>query len=139
MIGFAKFLTERLEISGFSTEDVLASFLPLAREVLQTHAAGFVAPLDGIQDLQVEGVKVWFEQVKRQSPRRQESALKNVESTVQKTVEIVAEALRVTDVGEDTTSTVNLSIGKTGEPIARPVYLPGYQAWEHRLEHHDAT
>src|SRR6187431_1870773 len=98
MSGFATFLSDRLDVDGFSTEDVLASFLPLAREVLQTHAAGFVAPLDGIQELQVDGVKVWFEQVKRQSPRRQDRVLRSVESKGQGVVEIVAEARRVTDV-----------------------------------------
>jgi predicted DNA-binding WGR domain protein len=138
MIGFHQFLTERLEAGGFSTEDVLSCFLPLAREVVETHAAGFVAPLEGVQDLQVDGVRIWFEQARRQQPRRHESAVRGVEKTARGAVEVVAEARRVTEVGEGSSSVVNLAIGEIELPIARPVYLPSYQAWEHRLNHHDA-
>ena len=34
---FHTFLGERMEAGGFSTEDVLASFLPLVREAMETH------------------------------------------------------------------------------------------------------
>ena len=39
------------------------------------------------------------------------------------------------DEGEATV--VDLAIGADEEPVTRPVYLPGYVAWEHRLGHHD--
>ena len=74
MSSFQQFLAERLAAGGFSTEDTLASFLPLAREVLETHAAGFVAPLEGLADLQLEGARIWFEQSKRRTPRHNEQA-----------------------------------------------------------------
>ena len=32
---------------------------------------------------------------------------------------------------------VNLQIGNRGEPLTKPVYLPGYVSWEHELGHHD--
>ncbi len=69
MTEFAKFLVDRLNAGAFSTEDVLSSFLPLAREVLEAHAAGYVAPLRGIDDLHVDGVRIWFEESKRQAPQ----------------------------------------------------------------------
>lgn len=40
----------------------LASFLPLARQVVHTHAAGKVAPLQGVAAIQVEGVSMWYAQ-----------------------------------------------------------------------------
>lgn len=138
MTEFAKFLADRLDSGGFSTEDVLASFLPLAREVLETHAAGFVAPLEGVAELRMDGARIWFEQAKRQTPRHHDSAIRSVEKTSSAAIEIITEARRVTEVGSDITSVVNLSIGDGEGPITRPVYLPAYQSWEHKLEHHDS-
>jgi hypothetical protein len=138
VIGFSQFLVERLEAGGFSTEDTLASFLPLAREVLETHGAGFVAPLDGVGELFVDGARIWFEQAKRQSPRRHESAVRSIEHASQGAVEIVAETRRITEVGDNSPADVNLAIGDPDAPITRPAYLPGYRCWEHGLEHHDA-
>ena len=54
MNNFHEYLRSRLETGGFSTEDALAAFLPLVREVLETHAAGRVAPLEGLDVLRVE-------------------------------------------------------------------------------------
>ena len=48
MTTFTDYLTQRLEAGGFTTEDALASFLPLLRQVANTHRAGFVAPLQGV-------------------------------------------------------------------------------------------
>jgi len=31
----------------------------------------------------------------------------------------------------------DLSVADAGAEITRPVYLPGYVAWEHRVGHHD--
>ena len=55
MSTFHEYLRTRLETGGFSTEDALASFLPLVREVLEAHAAGRVAPLEGLEALARRG------------------------------------------------------------------------------------
>ena len=68
---FEQFLNEKLIGEDISTEDVLASFLPLLREVIEAHRHGLVAPLEGTQDLHVEGVRLWFEEARRQQPRVQ--------------------------------------------------------------------
>jgi len=137
MTTFHSFLTERLASGGFSTEDVLASFLPLVREVLDTHATGKVAPLEGLEALNVEGVRIWFEQAKRQPLRRNETELRRIEAANRAAVDVVAEARRLDDLDTHRTEVVNLAIGSPAEPITRPVYLPGYSSWEHALEHHD--
>ena len=137
MTNFADFLRNRIDTDGFTTEDALASFLPLAREVLDAHAAGMVAPLEGIAELQVEGVRIWFEDAKRLKVRRAGSKIRHVEQYSRSAVEVVSETRVTTEIDDGAEQVVNLSVGDPEKPITRPVYLPGYQSWEHRLECHD--
>ncbi len=134
---FEQFLTEKLIAEDVATEDVLASFLPLLREVIEAHRHGLVAPLEGTKELHVEGVRLWFEEAKRQQPRSNSSEVYRLELTGQASVEVVSESRRTTEVGDGTEQIVRSEIGTRGTPIARPVYLPGYVAWEHELGHHD--
>ena len=53
-LSLQEFLQQRFAAGGFTTEVALVSFLPLLRQVLETHAAGQVAPLDGLAALKVE-------------------------------------------------------------------------------------
>ena len=69
------------------------------REVLEAHAAGRVAPLEGLDALHVDGVRIWFEEARRQEPRSNTAALRRVEATGPLAVTIVAEARRTTEVG----------------------------------------
>ena len=78
MSSFLEYLRARLAAGGFSTDDALNSFLPLVREVLDTHAAGKVAPLEGLDALHVEGVRIWFEEAQRQPLRSQPAAVRAV-------------------------------------------------------------
>ena len=77
---FYQFLTHRLEGGGFTTEDALASFLPLLRETLDAHAADTVAPLVGLDDLRVDGVRIWFEEVRRREVRHNRAVLRRIAS-----------------------------------------------------------
>ena len=138
MTAFEEFLTDRLQQGALSTEDVLTSFLPLAREVSDAHAAGFIAPLRGVSDLNVDGVRIWFEESKRAAPQTNDRAIRDIDAPSTASVEIMAEARRTSMVGEDSETLVNLAIGDLESTPTRPVYLPGYNAWEHRLGHHDA-
>lgn len=138
MTAFEVFLDDRLQLGALSTEDILTSFLPLAREVADAHAAGYVAPLRGLSDLHVDGVRIWFEESKRKPPQINDRAIREADAPSTASVEIRAEARRTSMVGEDSETLVNLAIGDLESTPTRPVYLPGYYAWEHRLEHHDA-
>ncbi|MDA0284607.1 MAG: hypothetical protein O3B86_14760, partial [Planctomycetota bacterium] len=75
MTTFLEFLRERTAASGFSTEDALASFLPLMRQCVEAHAADCVAPLENINYLQVEGVQLWFEESQLKTPTLQSRML----------------------------------------------------------------
>jgi len=137
MTAFHEFLTDRIALGGFSTEDALASFLPLVRAVMEAHAMGQVAPLEGTDALNVEENRIWFEDAKRRAPRQNAGALRRIETTNRAGLEVVAEARRTTDVDEGHDRVVNLAIGARDGTITRPVYLPGYVTWEHALGHHD--
>ena len=134
---FGQFLHERIATGGFTTEDALASFLPLLRQVVQAHQQGLAAPLEGIGQLRVEGTQIWFEEGGRVKPRTNSSQVSALLKPRSRGVEIVGEA-RVTDEVADGEATfVDLLIGERGREIDRPVYLTGYVSWEHEVGHHD--
>src|SRR5579871_5637626 len=136
MARFHDFLRTRLEEGGFTTEDALASFLPLVRQVVEAHAAGQVAPLEGLNDLHVAGVQIGFEESRREPIRKNPREIARINPLRRRAVEIVGESKGTIDVGEGT-SWQNLAIGDAETPVTRPLFLPGYVAWEHRVGHHD--
>jgi hypothetical protein len=132
-----EFLHQWLSEDHVSTEDVLTAFLPLVRETIEAHRTGLVAPLVGLNDLQVEQSRIWFEVGKRQPRTDNSPAVRQVERPIKLNVEVLAEVRRVTDLDEGRGKLTPVEIGERGAPISRPVYLPGYVSWEHELEHHD--
>jgi predicted DNA-binding WGR domain protein len=137
MMNFRDFLHDRLEKGGFTTEDALASFLPLVREVAAAHRANLVAPLVGIAELQVEGVRIFFDENLRRPPSLQIGAIRALEKTQSRALEVVGESRVTIDVNVGREDIVSLQIGQRGQKITQPVYLPGYVSWEHELGHHD--
>ena len=134
---FEQFLTEKLIGANVSAEDVLGSFLPLLREVIESHRHGLVAPLEGTQELHIEGVRLWFEEAKRRPPLSNAEAVSRLELAGQAFVEVLTEGHRTMAVDDGTEQFVRSEIGTRGAPVTRPVYLPGYVSWEHELGHHD--
>src|SRR5437868_5523634 len=94
---FHEFLLSRFELGGCSTEDALASFLPLARQVAQAHAAGKVAPLDGVTALQVEGVRLWYPEASAKSPTQNTAKLKLLDKPMG-AIEVLSSHKRTFDV-----------------------------------------
>lgn len=137
MTSFEEFLQSRLATGIFTTEDALASFLPLLRQVAAAHEEGQVAPLEGLADLHVEGARIWFEESRLQPPRQNRAALRKLERPDLSPVEVVHESRVEIDGDDGTDRVINLRIGRRDEEIQRPVYLPGYLSWEHLVEHHD--
>jgi predicted DNA-binding WGR domain protein len=137
MIGFRDYFLGRLESGGFTTEDALASFLPLIRRVVAAHEAGLVAPLIGVEQLQVEGLQIVFGDGLRSLPALQPDKIRAMEKAQTRAVEVVGEARVTIEVNCGDQKYVSLQVGQRGEEITRPVYLPGYISWEHELGHHD--
>lgn len=134
---FQDFLLQRIELDVAPTDDVLAGFLPLAREVIEAHRAGCVAPLDALHELHVDDGRVWFEVAKRLPIRRNATELQRLEAASRVAVEVLSESRRTTDVSDGHEEVTSAEIGVRGERLERPVYLPGYVAWEHEVQHHD--
>src|SRR5947209_6953950 len=83
---FRDFFLDRLEKGGFTTEDALASFLPLMRQVVATHAAGLVAPLAGVEQLQVDGLRIFYDETRRRSPSLQTGKIREFEKAQKRAV-----------------------------------------------------
>ena len=136
MTTLREFLHEQLAADVLSTEDALASFLPLARQVCDAHASGRVAPLCGLSDLRVDGASIWFENAKRLDARLHSQAIRRLDPEP-RGFEVVDRDQRIVDADREVVETRNLLIGTADAPVTSPVYLPGYVAWEHQVEHHD--
>src|SRR5688572_9235551 len=110
-MNFEQLLTDKLVTEEVSIVDVLASFLPLLREVIEAHRLGLVAPLEGTQDLHVEGVRIWFEEARRRPPRTNLAEIGRLELAAQTAVEVLSETRRTLEVGDGVQQIVRSEIG----------------------------
>jgi len=136
MATFHDHLAAGRERGGFSTDEALHCFLPLARQVVQAHDIGMVAPLDGLDALQVDNGYLWFPQVKATVPTRDEERIRQLDGPVG-VVEILGEHRCSLDVASGSTSVADCTVASREEAITRPVYLPGYVSWDLCAGHHD--
>jgi hypothetical protein len=135
---FLNFLHAGLERGSFETDDALGALLPLMRQVLAAHERGTVAPLQGLDALQLnDGKEFAFDQAKALPPKRNTAKLDEIQRPSSAAVEVIGEAHHTLDVSRGALEVTNLDIGKTGEPISKPMFLTGYVSWEHAVEHHD--
>lgn len=137
MISFLEFLRQQISADGFSTEDVLVSFLPLMQQVIATHNNGQVAPFDGVGKLQVVGVNIVYAEADAMPQRWNLSGVKRLLQSNTKAVQVVGESRVLIDVNTGDWQQKDLQIADDQHNISRPVYLAGYVCWEHLLGHHD--
>jgi hypothetical protein len=98
MISFLEFLRQQISADGFSTEDVLVSFLPLMQQVIATHNNGQVAPFDGVGKLQVVGVNIVYAEADAMPQRWNLSGVKRLLQSNTKAVQVVGESRVLIDV-----------------------------------------
>lgn len=139
MTSFHTFLREQIARGGFSTEDVLVSFLPLMQQVIETHDTGEVAPLDGIEKLHVEGARVYFHDSDRFPQKRNIGTVRKMLRTSASGIEVVGERRVTRDVDEGVQEDRDLQTADVEDDLERPSWLPGYLCWEHQVGHHDPT
>ena len=114
------------ERRGLATDDVLASLLPLFRQVAGCHEAGFVAPLRGIDALVADDQRqVSFDPALAQQPGRADGAIAAAERVEPTAVELTGQGEPAAEPDPAPDSRV------------RPALVPGWETWEHRLGHHD--
>ena len=96
------------------------------------HQAGRVAPFEGVEEIQVVGGRLFFPSAKEIDPRRADVSIARFQPETRAGLRVEARYRQ-----DDATGVTNLAIGDLDGPIERPVYLPGYVAWEHAIGHHD--
>ncbi|WP_416398981.1 AAA domain-containing protein [Allohahella sp. A8] len=136
MMPLQAYLAEQFEQNGFTTEDALAAFLPLLAQVLSDHQAGKVAPLEGLQALNVERGSIWYERINHLAPRLQPDRVRAIDEARHLAIDVVNRHQLDIDVGGQQQSR-QVNVRLANEVITTPVYLPGYVSWEHQLDHHD--
>ncbi len=135
---FLTFLRDGIARGGFGTDDALCALLPLMKQVQRAHEDGLVAPLDGIADLILSDPGfLTFDPEKAVPPERSSSRLEELQSPESRAMEVVAESSRTSDINRATVTDSDLGIATSGENITKPVFLPGYQSWEHAIGHHN--
>ncbi len=136
---FHKLLDNSRIRGGFETDDLVAALLPLLRRVQSAHEGGLVAPLRGLSALLVdeEGVLQIAEDELR-PPSDSTAALDKIQATDLRAFDVVGRDRRTTDFEVGIHQTQSLNVVVPGSDIVRPVYVTGYETWEHVVGHHDA-
>lgn len=141
MTEFYDWLQQQNQYAPLSTEDVLSAFLPLMRQVIQTHAAGYVAPLESLRHLHVQGNGIQYAIAEQRPLRKNVRQLQRLLQVVNSGVEVVGQRRVVRDVDDGIQEDVDLAAITTqslaNQPPDRPVYVAGYVCWEHLIDHHD--
>jgi len=126
---------------GLQTDDVLNLVLPLLRAVSALHEQGKVALLGSAFAYRVtDAPALALAQPDGAEPRRNPEAIAPLELPAASVLRVVGEQ-RITLDSDTGASLENLTVMADAAPDAlptRPVYLPGYTAWELRFAHHDA-
>lgn len=135
---FLDFLREAMETEGRGNDELLRAVVPLFEQVLAHHDEGRVAPLAGVDAIFAEGGHLWFHDSEAKSPSVDLGALRAREPSTKVGVDVVDRAAVVIDLSAGKQTASSKLVGRSGETIEAPVYLPGYVSWENEIGHHDA-
>ncbi|CAN7447728.1 DUF4011 domain-containing protein [Phenylobacterium sp. LjRoot225] len=135
-IGLAEALADVHGVA-LSMDDVLFAVLPLLRTVSDLHARGRVADLGAGDIVQAANGVLRLRRPDGLPPRYRLDAVKAVQPPPSSALNIIDE-VRLTRDSEIGVAVETLRAERDPDrPITKPVYLPGFDAWELRLGHHD--
>src|SRR3954453_18371421 len=135
---FLAFLHAGLERGSFETDDALATILPLMRQTLLAHGRNAVAPLRGLAQLTMDTENhLKFDDAQAAPAQRNLAKVEELQRPISAALEVIGEAQHTMDVDQGALQVVSLDMGRPGETITRPVFLPSYDSWEHTSNHHD--
>ncbi|NEX93427.1 DUF4011 domain-containing protein [Caulobacter sp. 17J65-9] len=118
-------------------DDVLFAVLPLLRAVSELHQRGRVAELAPGDIVQAPNGVLRLRRPEGVPPRYRLDAIKAVQPTPSSALNIIDE-VRLTRDSDTGVAVETLRAERDPDkPITKPVYLPGFDAWELRLGHHD--
>ena len=123
---------------GLSTDDVLTSLLPLYRQVVLCHERGLVAPLEGIDKLDLdEQSLVGFDERWATTPRRDDRRIVAIQRATTRAFEITTRAEATADVARGDLAYRSLDVLEPGDEVKTPIFVAGWTTWEHRVGVHD--
>ena len=126
------------ERGGLSTDDVLTSLLPLFRQVVACHERGLVAPLEGIDGLDLdEGLIATFGEADAIRPRRDERRIAQVQRASTRAFEVTGRAEATADLTRGDYEMRSLDVLTPGDEVTSPMFVAGWTTWEHRVGVHD--
>ena len=126
------------EREGLTTDDVLASLLPLFRQVAACHERGLVAPLRGLGALDLdEQYRVTFDDEKASPPSRDDRRIDGIQRAASRAFEVTGRAEATADITRGDASVRSLDVLEAGAEVTHPVLVPGWEVWEHRIGIHD--
>ncbi|UYQ95057.1 AAA domain-containing protein [Chitinophaga horti] len=129
---FRQFLMTAFEHGDYTTDDVIASVLPLFRTVLKIHEDQLVAPFGREEALIANGQELSINAEMAGVPQFNLPAINALTRTQSPHFEVV-DKLKVTD-----EQTVSLRIQTdVQQAVKHPAYIPGYESYEMLLDHHD--
>ena len=131
-----EFLDRASAAGGLHTDDVLATLLPLLRQVAAWHEHELVAPRLALEDLEADDRgalrSVATDGV---AATRNTEAVEQLQRPFVSALNVVGQA-RVTS-SDHTTQVDDLQVGEATATLEHPMYVPGYKCWEQLLGHHD--
>ncbi len=129
-------LRQRVRQGPLASDEIVHLLAPLFQQVAELHAQRRVAPLEGLARLQVMDGQAFFA-VDAATPVTVSAEIHGIDHEESLALEIDG-SHRIDETAADLADRArDISIGKPGDAITRPVYLPGYVAWEHVVGHHD--
>ena len=134
---FFDLLAEWQAAKSIGTDDLIPAVLPLFEQVRRQHEQGNVAPLDGVDRLQLhDGRELWFNAADGQPDRADADALARIDQPQSEGIDVTGE-IDVYEAG-DLTHVGNRRIAERGKAPDQPLYYLDYTTWEMAAGHHDA-
>jgi hypothetical protein len=135
---FEELLELAVERGGLEAEDVRVSIGALMREVAGLHEVGYIAPLVGISSLRIDDqFRVSCLGTPASLPSRNRSKIEAIQKPESRAFRVTGEHRVTFDVDDGIEGVDSLDVAAEHDPIVRPVFVTGYEVWEHRIGHHD--
>jgi hypothetical protein len=128
------------ERGGLGADDLLASLLPLFRQVAALHQQGLVAPLRGLRGVGSDDrYRLAVDETAARPPVHADRAVAAVQRPQDSAaVEVTGHGRLQVDVAEGSAEhSAEVLVEPSPQDVQRPVLVAGWQAWEHVVGHHD--
>lgn len=123
---------------GLANDALLAAVLPLFEQVAEIHERGLVAPLRGLDRLQVDDrSRLSFAPEQAGRAVLDPAALEAREHRRSDAVDVVGHLGLRTDFGTGSGRSEVVVTEPDPDAVTAPVLVPGWQCWEHVVGHHD--